>query len=854
MRRTAADINQFPLQKLPMSKKTEQWGQDCVNYVINASDLVNSADLPDAEEMQSNYDLYNSIYDESELKHVTNPFNQKDGFPAKAQMVNKIRSLVDLLVGEETKRPYNFSICRTSYIASGQKQEEAKALLMDYVMAYSMSQLGPEEQQRFQEAIESGEVMPPEQIQRYLTKDYKDIMEITAYYSLKYLTQKLNVTHEFVKGFYDALIAAMEVYYVGVRNGDPFMMRINPKDFVYDAAEGVEFIHDASWCCYRMRKSAQQIWDDYHDKLDEKDLDDLIELMQGKPGSNHWGPDKGKLDDFNPIKTKIFTKLPNGNPYVDLNNIIVYHSCWRSYKKIGFVTMEDPETGMIEEFQVDETYKVTGFEISVEWKWIIEVWEGYRAGDELYWGIQPVEHQYIDETLNSQKLPYTGAVYSNTNSDPKSFVSILKPLQYQLISYWYRLELLLAKDKGRIINMDITQIPTSMGIDPARWMHYLAAMGINFINPYEEGWDIPGREGGKPAPFNQISSQDLGVGNQIGEYIKIIEKIEQMMNEISGITPERQGAVTASQLVGNVERSVLQSNNITEPQFWKHNQVKRHVLTMMLDTAKAVWPKYGKSHLDFVLDDGTRAFLEIAEDFPYETFDIFVTDSTKEVQTIETLKQLIQPAMQNGASLADVTEILTTDNVSMIKQKLEEIENTRLEREQAQIEQEQQMQMELAQLEQEQNEQKLLLEQAKLDLEKYKIDVDAETRIVVAEINAYRGKAELDQDNSGIPDPIEIADQAIARQKMSADIASRNLDLALKQREQESKRKLDEKKVEAQKKSDELKATIEKKKLALEEKKMRSQEKIQKQKDKAAMDREKLKARTALKNKVVGEK
>ena len=47
----------------------------------------------------------------------------------------------------------------------------------------------------------------------------------------------------------------------------------------------------------------------------------------------------------------------------------------------------NPETGMPEEYQVDETYKETGNELDVEWKWIIEVWEGYRIGQDLYVGI-----------------------------------------------------------------------------------------------------------------------------------------------------------------------------------------------------------------------------------------------------------------------------------------------------------------------------------------------------------------------------------------------------------------------------------------------------------------------------------
>nr|DAH06478.1 MAG TPA: portal protein [Caudoviricetes sp.] len=39
--------------------------------------------------------------------------------------------------------------------------------------------------------------------------------------------------------------------------------------------------------------------------------------------------------------------------------------------------------------------------------------------------------------------------------------------------------------------------------------------------------------------------------------------------------------------------------------------------------------------------------------------------------------------MQNGASLLDITEIITMDNVTMIKNKLEEIEQKRMEQQQA---------------------------------------------------------------------------------------------------------------------------------------------------------------------------
>ena len=846
----------MPIQKLPLSKKTEEWRKDCVDYFIGISDIASSDNLPDRDELQSYYDLYNGIYNEKDLKYVTNPFDQDDGFPATAQDYNIIRPKIDLLLGEETKRPFNYVVCRTSDIASSDVQNKAKQMLLDYMQAAMMAKLGPEEQARFQEALQSGEIQTPEEIQKYITKDYKDIAEITAYQTLKFLYKKLDMQHKFNRSYLDVLVGGSEYFYTGIRNGEPYTERVNPKEFTY-ANEDVEYIDEASWCVRRMVMSYSDIYDQFYDILDEKQLDKILELVGQVPTSG-YGPDKNSVDDYNHIELKRYNSI---NDYVhdegDIN-VIVYHVCWKSFKKIGFVTIINPETELPEEFEVDETYKVTGDELSVEWKWIVETWEGYRAGDDscdevLYFGMKPVEYQFMNGyNLNSSKLPYTGATYSNANSKSKSLVAIMKPLQYMYIILWYRLELAIARDKGKLPVIDITQIPKSMGIDVDKWMHYMSALGVIFVNPYEEGWDIPGREGGKPSIYNQWSSVDASMANTINTYIGLLDKIEQMISELSGVSPQRQGAISSNELVGNVERSVIQSAHITEMWFWQHNQVKKRVLSMLLDIAKYTW-KDTKKYLHYVLDDGTRTFLQIDDNFPYEDFDIFISDSTKDNQAIEQLKSLIQPAMQNGASLLDAAEIITEDNLTVIKNKLREIEEKRMQQAQEAQQQEAQQQQQLVQMQNEVKEQELMLKEAELDLEKYKIDQDNATKITVAQLNAYRNAENMDQDMNGMPDVIEIGKQEIERQKAVSDAASKQMDLANKARAEENKRRIEERKVEAQREADKLKASIEREKLALEKQKLNEAMKLQKQKDKAAWEREKLKAKTALKNKVAGE-
>jgi len=1198
----------FPVQKISSKQKTEEWGQSCVDYVVGTGNVSPiGSDTCSAEEMQVLYDLYNSIFDPKDMEYVVDPFKQEDGFPAMPQSVNVIKPRVDLLLGEETKRPFNFRVIRTSQDAASDLQDKMKKMLTDYIMADIVAGSSPEEAAKFQEQIATGEILPPEKIMSFISKDYKDVAETCAYHSLNYLKEYLNLPHEFSKGWKDALIAGKEVYYNGISNGEPYLERVNPKYFSHDYSPDIEFIEDGDFACRKMRMSVPEIHDRYYDKISEKDLDKLLELTNGATSTGS-SMKQGKSNmDFNHYEFKSVLG-GNDNPFSSINQVDVYHACWKSFRKAGFVTTLD-DAGEITKFQVTEDYMIIGNEIDIEWKWIAEVWEGYRAGTNVYFGVQPLEYQHVSSSNpNAQKLPYCGVIYNNTNTKAKSLVSIMKPLQYMYIIVWYRLELAMARDKGKVLNMDITQIPKSMNIDPAKWMHYLSAIGVNFINPYECfapgtkvmmgdysikniediivgeyvmtpsgsksivtnttsgfddmykishrsgasdqivnsahkhhyyeknyftdsyiekqktplelieesksvkykdnirytkrasgldkewsssvkidpyflglwlgdgcsgsvsitnidheiiswlsgyadsigmqctvsnenkksdvkqirifsrdkrfntlksilseygilndkripkdfiytstenrlkllaglidtdgafskrdnvysfsqseqrkhivydaafiarslgfkctvrksgsyhekyicdsdniskcqptytlrilswdkeipvkierkksqaivkngdseysnfkvsyfgkgeyhgitidsndklfllddfsivhncGWDIPGRDGGNQSSFNQISSVDLTMANVINQYIGLMDKIEDMISEISGVSRQRQGSISSSELVGNVERSVVQSAHITESLFWNHSQAKRNALRMLLNTAKAAWKDSGKMNLQYMTTDASRIFMQLSDEFFFEEMDIFISDSTKDMQNLEAIKTLYQPAMQNGATLLDVAEIMTLDNISSIKDKLSNIEKLRSEQEQASADAENQRQGQLIELQNQSKAQEIEIRNRELELEKYKIDTDASTKIRVAEMNAYKMNADQDSDGDGMPDIMEIASVSIKERELDAKNADRELASMQKQRDAEAKMTTERKKIDSQRKSEETKAKLERDKLALEDKKLKAMKELQSMKDKAAMAREQLKAKTALRNKSAGEK
>ena len=672
----------LPVQKLPLSKKGKSWKENSVNAIIGKEGTGQSGQYTRKEHIAIDYELYNGNFDKNDLKYITDPFDVGDSFPASPQQFNIIRPKIDLLVGEESKRPENFMVVQTNDSAISMLQEQKKGMLVNYMTDL----LGV--------SNDDTPAMNPPQIEDYMRKNYKTIAETQAIQSISYLREKLNLRNVFLRGWKDGLIAGEEIYGGGISNGEPILRRENPLDCDYDANPNLECIEDGDWFVKHTLASPAEIYDDNYDKLEESDLDKLLKMSIGSSG---YGSQGG--DDHKPIiyKENMSGFLSGSKTYTD-DKLDIWHVVWRSYQKVGFVTYTD-ETGEEIEVLVDENYKPSPGE-KIDWQWIGQIWEGYRVGKDMFFGIEPID--YIDAPMDSperQKLPYVGVIYSNTNSRNKSLVSIMKPLQYMYITVWYRLELMLARDKGRILTMDVTQIPKSMGIDLPQWMHYLSALGVNLINPYDEGWDIPGREGGKPSQYNQISAQDLSMLNVIDGYVGILAKIEDMIGELSGVSKARQGQIHQSSLVGNVEREVIQSSHITEPLFWKHNLAKRNAITMLLNIAKHAWKNSDKKKLHFIFDDMSRVFMDISEDFLYSDIDIFLSDSTKEDQQLQALKSLLQPAMQAGAGLFDVAEILTSDSMGEIKNKLKEIEEKRQQMAQQQQEAEQQAAMQQVQAE-----------------------------------------------------------------------------------------------------------------------------------------------------------
>lgn len=161
-----------------------------------------------------------------------------------------------------------------------------------------------------------------------------------------------------------------------------------------------------------------------------------------------------------------------------------------------------------------------------------------------------------------------------------------------------------------------------------------------------------------------------------------------------------------------------------------------------------------------MLDDMSLQTIKISPDeFTNADFGIFVTNSSKEEYLFETLKSLGQALIQNDkAKFSDMIRLLKASSVEDLERQITASEK--------QFTQEQQA------LQQQQMEAESQMQQAGQEFELEKQRRDHENKVLIAQIDAYKFREDIDQDDDGMPDIFEIE-----KFKTEAALKNRKLNL-----------------------------------------------------------------------------
>lgn len=785
-------IGGFPPQQLSFNKKNKTWRKQCVDFGDDHSLLHYHLTRKSVFAMKINYDLLNGKLHMADLKMLLNPYDLDASFiPDAIQHYSIINSKLGVLRGEESERLFDFRVVVTNPNAISEIEEEKNAQVNQKLQELIADTSQSEEE--FNQELEK--------LSDYFQYEYQDKREVRGNMLLRHYMKEQDIAQLFNKGFIDAYTVGEEAYQCDIVGGEPVMEKIDPMKMRVIRSGYSNKIEDADMIILEDYWSPGKVIDTFWDQLTKKDIE-TIENAPDNMGSTYadsmdnidprfgfvpnlsldWAAGDTLINPFHLFDNQVDTTLL---PY-DLNgNVRVLRVYWKSRRKIKKVKSYDPETGEEQFNFYPETYHCDPDKGEEEQTfWINEAWEGTKIGPDIYVNMRPRPVQY-NRLSNPSRCHFgiVGSIYNINGDQPYSLVDIMKPYAYLYDVIHDRLNKTLAKNMGKIVRMDFAKVPKGWDVD--KWMYYIKVNNIAAEDSFKEG-DVGRATGMLAGGMNNASNGviDASLGNEIQQYINLLDWISTKIGEMSGISRQREGQISNRETVGGVERATLQSSHITKWLFFIHDSVKKRALECFLETAKIAL-RGRKKKFDYILSDGSSKIMEIdGDEFAECDYGLVVDNSQGTQELNQKLDMLAQAALQN--QLLDFSTIMKLYTTSSTAEKQRMVEaNEKRVREQQEQQQQQQMQ-----LQQQQMQQQAQAEQAKMQLDYQMHQEDNETKILVAQINSEAEAqrfAMMNHDNAEAND--------IEREKMAETARQFNEKLALEKKKQADDARLKEKQI-----------------------------------------------------------
>lgn len=724
-----AYVSNFPPQQLPLNKKTVDWRKRCVDWADARASSRQSIVRKSMKHKRINYDLLDGKLHMDDLMRIIDPnrLRRDDDIPEAIQhfpiMVNK----VNLLVGEEGKRVYDYRVVVTNPTAISEIERNKKK----------------EIEKKYEEFLQGAQQSPSQDqaqldyLNEYMAYQWQDIREKRANCLLKHYEKELNFKLIFNNGFKDAMCVGEEVYQCAIESGRPVLRKLNPMKLSVYMSGYSNRVEDADVLVYEDYMSPAAIIDTYYESLSEKDLKKIED--------NEFGRVVDDLGNYDPRAeftlvgedaimmpgTAAYYLDGSDSPMDEFGNVRVVKVWWKSRRKILKVTSYDPMTGeeifdfYPEGHKIDETLGETA-----ETFWVNEAWEGTKIANDIYVNIRPCQIQYNRMSNPSMcHFGIIGSIYNLNEGKPFSLVDMMKPYNYFYDVVHDRLNKIVARNLGKLVRMDMARVPD--GWTPDKWIYFCKEFGIYVEDSFKEG--NRGAATGKiSGALNNNSNGviDAETGQVIQSYINILQFINGEMSSVVGISPQREGEISNRETVGGVERATVQSAHITEWLYIQHDDVRKRVMECFLETAKIAM-RGTSEKLQYITDDGAMDLLDFDGDEFAECDYGLVVDASDGTQKLnQQLETFIQAGMQNG--LLTTSTAMKLYGSASLSEKIRMVEKAEKDQQQ-QAEQQQQQQ---AELQQQAQQAQMQMMQTQQQFQMQIKELESRTRIEVANIEA----------------------------------------------------------------------------------------------------------------------
>ena len=454
----------------------------------------------------------------------------------------------------------------------------------------------------------------------------------------------------------------------------------------------------------------------------------------------------------------------------------VVTSYWQSKKKIYKRQYIDEEGYMQEQF-VSEEYKFNRElgDIALDELWINEWWKGVKIGADIYIDVEPLEY--------SQTPPIVGIVNTTRNTQGKSLLDLLKPYQVLYNICMNQLWELLEKEIGVVFLGDLKVVPKKDSQDPIETMLWNAKnRGALFIDTSPENT-------GGAVQFNQMSRVDLTRTAEIQSRIQLAQALRNEAYELVGITKQRLGSPSPSETATATKEGLTQSFAQTETWFSWHDNTMQQVYQTMLEMAQYTELQKPTSTLNYLNSELESVFLKVTKNELLRELFVFVTSYAEDKVTLDQLRSLAQPALQNGADLIEIFDLYTASSERSLRHILQGVQDRKAAMEQQKMQQQQQqmeMQNQQFQVKMQADAEHKETEARREDMNK---ELDRQNKLDVERLRGIANEGSFSQEKDLTPLLIQQTNMAKEQSKLRFEQLKNEEQTKLKSRELDLKEK-----------------------------------------------------------------
>lgn len=660
----------FPAQRVSYEDKEQaEWYSNCIDFIINAG-----LDYNDREETKQVLGILHGDMPNRFYKKVLNPYNASKEkytrFPATMRNLDIMSDIIRRYVSEYFKGVHEFIVGANDpsvvVARDARVQEEVSKKLQEAFQKAFEAKV----KQAQAEAQQTGQEVPdikPEDVVPDMDAFVKDIQDkfidektLQGEQVFEYIRSTTKDDLIYLSAYFN-YVALGECFTYSDIQGDNIIKENVPVLEAFPIPNNEFFVEDHDMFARRIMMSYQQITDFFKDDLSETDRKFLSDYYD----SSNYGTGRVKnlsyndyyssypdiCSKFNSEERELFRTEPIS--LYDSNNMLyeVWHVVWKGEARKGILTYVN-EAGLQGQRIVEEDYKLNkaAGDISIEWVWEQQVYEGYRIGGR-YNAIYPIKSRAIVYNRKG-KLPYNGIMEILPMMGKFSIIKLITPYQVMRNIFAYHREMVIAKNK-----MLILLLPESLiASDEEDKLYKMAADGTLLID------DSDDTTGQKMANIRMLNAN---MGDYIRQITELIEATKQEAREMVDMNMQRYGQISNSAGASTTSQAITQSSMGSIIINHMFDELREADYNRDMDYAKLAFID-GLS-VGFKDRTGSQRYLSLdVNAFINADYSISVRNDAKEIDKLNQLKQWAFSAAQNG-DLDMAIAAITGDNVSQIK-------------------------------------------------------------------------------------------------------------------------------------------------------------------------------------------